>query len=270
MEEFVELYHASLAAPQDSQNFQFAPCWDSKQERITTFACELPGGLGDAVLPDTATMGVASAHCKIDILALASATRGVRHVLERGDVAAISVTVHVATLSWSKSRAGYLKVLGQIEPQIRALLAPRIFGFGAGSNLSVVSQWTMAMRGFVPWSFVHLPNLNLDFSRLGTLGARGLGLSLGSLGSVKNGRKAFAVEVDRLVRICSTQKAVPYIDDVRSAIEADVLRTQGVRLLTGPIVGVPSDLPGPVGPLSFEQLQHQQRTMLQQERQTGS
>src|SRR5258707_9576437 len=110
MEELVDLYHDCLASPLESQGFQFSPCWDSKQERITAFVCELPGGLADVPLPDSAGIGIpaAAAHCKIDILALASATRGVRHLLSRGDVAAISVTVHVATLSWSKSRAGYL------------------------------------------------------------------------------------------------------------------------------------------------------------------
>ena len=272
MEELVHLYHDCLAAPLESLNFQFAPCWDSKQERITAFVCELPGGLADVPLPDSAGAGVpaGSAHCKIDILALACATRGVRHLLSRGDVAAISVTVHVATLSWSKSRAAYFKVLSQIEPQIRALLAPRIFGFDSGSNLSAMSQWTMAMRGIVPWSFAHFPNLNFDFWRVGPLGARGLGLSMGSLTSVKHGRQAFAAEVDKLIRICASQKAVPYADDVGSIFEAHVLRTQGVRLLAGPIVGPAADLPGPVGPLSFARLQSQARKTAVQARRTGS
>ena len=133
-----------------------------------------------------------------------------RHVISRGDVAAISVTVHVATLSWSKSRTGYLKVLRQIEPQVRALLAPRIFGFDAGSNLSAMAQWTTAMRGLIPWSFVHLPNLNFDFWRVGALGVRSMGLSVGSLAGGKTGGKTLAAEVDKLVRICASQKAVPY------------------------------------------------------------
>jgi hypothetical protein len=270
MQDLIDLYHSSLASPKESQNFQFTPYWDSKQERITAFACEVPGGLSDA--PDAGGMGIpaADAHCKLDIQALANATKGVRHVLSRGDVAAISVTVHVATLSWSKSRAGYLKVLGQIEPQVRALLAPRIFGFDAGSNLSAMAQWTTAMRGLIPWSFVHLPNLNFDFWRVGALGVRSMGLSVGSLAAAKNGGKALAAEVDKLVRICGSQKAIPYTDNVRSAVEVDVLRTQGVRLLAGPAIGDAADLPGPVGPLSFAQLQGKPTTALPQERQTGS
>ena len=270
MEDLIDLYHSSLASTKESQNFQFTPYWDSKQERITSFACEVPGGLSDA--PDAAGMGIpaANAHCKLDIQALASATKGVRHVLSRGDVAAISVTVHVATLSWSKSRAGYLKVLGQIEPQVRALLAPRIFGFDAGSNLSAMAQWTTAMRGLIPWSFVHLPNLNFDFWRVGALSVRSMGLSVGSLAAAKNGGKALAAEVDKLVRICASQKAVPYTDNVGSALEVDVLRTQGVRLLAGSVIGNAAELPGPVGPLSFAQLQGKPTTALPRERLTGS
>jgi hypothetical protein len=269
MEEFVDLYHASLASPEESQ-FQFMPCWDTKQERITQFVCDLPGSLADAPLADSSALGAASAQCKIDILALASATRGVRHILERGDVAAISVTVHVATLSWSKSRATYFKVLGQIEPDIRKFLAPRIFGFDGGSNLTVMAQWTTTMRGLVPWSFVHLPHLNFDFWRVGALGVRGIGLSVGTLVAAKNGQKALAAEVDKLVRVCASQKAVPYTDNVGSASEADFLRTQGVRIIAGSVIGVGEDLPGPVGPLSFAQLQDKPQTVLQQERRTGS
>jgi hypothetical protein len=270
MEELVELYHECLASPLESQNFQFAPCWDSKQERITTFVCELPGGLADVPLTDSAAMGpAAGAHCKIDILALASATRGVRHLLERGDVAAISVTVHAATLSWSKSRADYFGVLGKIEPEIRALLAPRIFGFDSGSNLSALPHWTSAMRGIVPWTFAHLPNLDFHLWGAGVLGVRGLGVSLGSFASVKKGRKAFALEVDRLVRFCATQKAMPYVDNVGSAFELDVLRAQGVRLVSGPVLGAPRDLPGPVEAVSFAQLQTKAKAPPAQQRRIG-
>ena len=126
------------------------------------------------------------------------------------------------------------------------------------------------MRGLIPWSFVHLPNLNFDFWRVGALGVRSMGLSVGSLAAAKNGGKALAAEVDKLVRICASQKAVPYTDNVGSALEVDVLRTQGVRLLAGSVIGNAAELPGPVGPLSFAQLQGKPTTALPRERLTGS
>jgi hypothetical protein len=142
-------------------------------------------------------------------------------------------------------------VLAQIEPQIRALLAPRIIGFDPGANLSAIAQWTTGMWGLVPWTFVHLPSLSFDFWRVGALGIRGIGISLGSLSTTKNGLRALAAEADKLTRFCTSQRAIAYADNVASIKELNVLKNCGVRSIAGPVIGLPSELPEPLRPLSF-------------------
>jgi hypothetical protein len=260
MQELIDLYQASLASAAATENFLFTPFWDSKQGRISSFSCEqavlkgAPPIADSASIPDSGEIGipVASAHCKLDVIALAAAAKGVRQVLDRGDFAAIGVSVHMGTLSWLKSRNGYLEVLSQIDPQIRSLLVPRIIGIDAGCNLSAISQWTSAMRRFVPWTFAHLPNLNFDFWRIGSLGVRGIGFSLGALSATPNGLRALTAEADRLARICSSQRSIAYADNVVSLDELNVLRKCGIRGIAGPAIGQPSEAPGAVKPLSFD------------------
>jgi hypothetical protein len=254
MQELIDLYQASLVSAAATNNFLFMPFWDSKQERISSFSCEQAILKGAPSIGDSGESGipVASAHCKLDIVALAAAAKGVRQVIERGDFAAISVSVHMGTLSWQKSRNGYLEVLAQIDPQIRSLLVPRIIGIDTGSNLSAISQWTNAIRRFVPWTFAHLPNLNFDFWRIGSLGVRGIGFSLGALSTTPNGLRALTAEADRLARICSSQKSIAYADNVVSLDELNVLKRCGIRGIAGPVIGQPSEVPGAVKALSFD------------------
>ena len=254
VEELLELYEASMSSDAATENFLFTPFWDSKQQRISSFFCDLAALKGGPPVLESGQTGiaVARAHCKLDIIALAGAAKGVRQVLERGDFAAIGVNVHMGTLAWLKSRNGYLEVLGRIDPKVRSLLVPRIMGIDAGSNLSPVSQWTHAMRRFVPWTFAHLPNLNFDFWRTGSLGVRGIGFSLGALSKTANGLRALTAEADRLARISSSQKSIPYADNVASLDELNVLKKCGVRGVAGPIIGPPSEVPGAVTALSFD------------------
>jgi hypothetical protein len=196
----------------------------------------------------------AEARCKLDIKALAAATAGVRHITSRGDVALVSVPVHVETLSWAKTRNAYFDMLRQIDPRYLAFLAPRVVGLDAGANLNPVAQWISGIRCRTRWSFVHLPNLQLDFSRAGVLGATGFTMTAPSLSGSKQARlKALSDEAGRLKRICSAQNAIACVNNVSSSQELLQLSCQGVRIIAGPVIGRAAELPGPTQRLSFEE-----------------
>jgi hypothetical protein len=254
--ELTDIFRAQLNAPSDGAKFLFTPCWDSKKEQITSFSCD-----ASAPPPDPATSGdskvafpQAEARCKLDIISLAAATTGVRHITARGDVALVSVAVHVETLSWAKTRNAYLEMLRQIDSRFLPFLGPRVVGLDAGANLNPVAQWIAGIRRRTRWSFVHLPNLHLDFSRVGVLGATGFSLAVPSLSGSKQARlKALSDEAGRLKRICLAQNAIACVNNVASSQELLQLSCQGVRIIAGPVIGRPAELPGPTQRLSFEE-----------------
>jgi len=97
-----------------------------------------------------------------------------------------------------------------------------------------------------------LPNLHLDFSRVGVLGATGFSLAAPSLSGSKQARlKALSDEAARLKRICSAQNAIACVNNVTTSQELLQLGFQGVRIIAGPVVGGPTELPGPTQRLSF-------------------
>ena len=254
--ELTDLFRAQLNAPSDITKFLFTPCWDSKKEQITSFACDASAPAADAVTNGDSKVAFpqAEARCKIDIISLGAATTGVRHIIARGDVALVSVPVHVETLSWAKTRNAYLDMLRQIDARFLAFLAPRVVGLDAGANLNPVAQWIAGIRRRTRWSFVHLPNLHLDFSRVGVLGATGFTLAAPSLSGSKQARlKALSDEAGRLKRICSAQNAIACVNNVASSQELLQLSCQGVRIIAGPVIGRPAELPGPTQRLSFSE-----------------
>jgi hypothetical protein len=252
--ELLELFHLHFNAPTENERFVFSPRWDSSKEAITSFGCESAAdALNSSVMIPTAKgLSTAIAQCKLDITALAIATRGARHLLARGDVAVITAGLHVETLSWVKTRQAYIHVLGKIHPQYLMLLAPGLTGLIAGSNSTSIAQWIAELRRYVRHSFIHLPNVDFDFSRDGVLGVTGFALRLNSSGrAAASSLASLDTLATKLKRICTIQSAVAGVMNVASLDELLLLKSRGVRFISGPIVADPSELPGPVGPFSF-------------------
>jgi len=226
-----------LSSADDNESALYSPIWDCRKARITVFALgldaaskrrmEKPRAAADALV-------LAAAQSKLDIAILAWAVGAARRLISQNKVALISMPLHVETLSWSKTRNAYLNVLAQIDPRIISLIAPRIIGFDAGSNLNQVGQWTQALHRHCV--FVHLPNTNFDFSGAGNLGATVFALTAHS------SRVALGEEASRLTRLSSDQNAIPYMDNVKSTAELSILKRKGIRLASGPLIGLPATL----------------------------
>jgi hypothetical protein len=253
-EELLELFLHHFNAQAENGKFVFSPCWDSNKEAITSFWCDSAADTLNfsTVIPVAKGLPTAIAQCKLDITALAVATRGIRHLLSRGDVGAISAPLHVETLSWVKTRQAYMHVLAKIEPQYRMLLAPRITGLTAGSNSTSIAQWLAELRRYVRHSFIHLANVDYDFSRDGVLGVTGFVSKLSSsTRAPKPALSSLDTLATKLRRICINQSSVACVLNVASAEQLLLLKSRGVRFISGPIIAKPAELPGPVGPLSF-------------------
>jgi hypothetical protein len=248
----VELFLSHFNSEAESATFLFAPCWDNRKEAITSFACEPVADAFDSPALNPAARGLPSAiaQCKLDVIALAIAARGARHLLARGDVAAVSSPVHVETLSWVKTRHAYIHVLAKIDPRYLMLFAPRITGFIAGSNSLSIAQWVLELRRYVRRSFVRLPNLDFDFSRDGILGVTGFGVDVTpSMRASTSPRAALETLASKLKRICANQSALTIVGNVVSEEEFLLLKYLGIRFIGGPVIGKPSVLPAPVGRL---------------------
>lgn len=260
--ELTALFLKHLHAKGESEDYEFRPWWDCKKESITSFACEPIPQIGRRYRRGLEEVGLPAAvtQCKADVVALAAAIRGIRHVVSRGELATVSVPVSLETLSWSKTRNGYVSVLAQTDPRFLHLLIPRVVNIPEGSNLASLAQWTLAMRQHVRWYFVHLPNPNFDFSRVVPFCATALGLTITSAMRMTAIRsETLAAQLARLSRLCANQSAIAYADNVDSVRELFMLASRGVRMLSGSVIGKASELPGKAGPLSFVQVPHFER-----------
>jgi len=243
-EDLTALFVDHLLSAAD-EHVLYSPIWDNKKSRISAFGL----GLGAAhrrgteaarAVSDALTLAIAQA--KVDIAVLAWATRGARRIVKRGEIALVSAPLHVETLSWSKTRNAYLDVLSQIEPRSLPLIAPRIVGLDPGSNLAQIAQWSRALQHYVRGIFVHLPGINVDFSRTGILGVTGFGLT------AHTNRTSLAEEAGKLAHICAEQNAVAFIDNVISPAELSLLKRKGIRFISGPLIGPPAALPARMNP----------------------
>jgi hypothetical protein len=249
--QLIDLYRCSLASNNQSSGFLFTPVWNSKHERIASYSCELPDGKSRSRKWEVPNMGSAEAQCRLDIMALASAIKGLRHVFSRGEIAAVTPTVNLETLAWSKTRNAYLKVLGQIDSKERRFLAPRIVRVEEGFNLSAIAQWTLGLRSLVDRCLLHLPNLEFEFWRAGRLGVRAIGLSAHGSAAMRNTPNSLTNEAQKLAGLCSNYCVAPYVDNVSSIAELQILQSLGIRNIGGPVIGEPSELPNQVHSLFF-------------------
>ncbi|HYM18073.1 MAG TPA: hypothetical protein VEU06_05875 [Micropepsaceae bacterium] len=249
--ELKTLFRRHCLAMEKEGASRFSPIWDSRKGRVTAFACGLDTTPRDAATPEH-TPG--AAQCRADVAVLAAAVRGARHVTERGDVALISVPVHAETLSWSKTRAAYIDVLGLIDSRALALIAPRIVGLHAGSNLSDVAQWGRALRRHAHWVFVHLPSADIDVSRAGLLGVTGFGITARPITNDGHSLEALGQQAAKLANLCFKQNAVAFAYDVASTRELFLLKRKGVRFMAGPVIGPAEDLPSTAGEIFFPEV----------------
>jgi hypothetical protein len=245
------LFHRHRLARANDGTTSFAPIWDSRKGRITAFACGLgasPRDLGAA----EHTPG--AGQCRADVTLLAAATRGARHLVERGEVALISVPAHAETLSWTKTRTAYIDVLGQIDSRCLALIAPRIVERDAGCNLADVALWARGLRRHAHWVFVHLPSADVDVSRVGNLGVTGFGITARGSSGDEHMLDALGAQAAKLASLCARQNAVAFVYDVASTRELFLLKKKGVRFMAGPVIGPAAEMPAAATELSFTEV----------------
>jgi len=248
--ELMDLFHGSQRATAEREQFVFSPCWDSKHQRITAFDCEFAPSRGNLpTIEPSEGIGTSEArvHCKLDVMGLASAVQGVKHILARGELASVIVSVHVGTLVLPKVRDSYLAVLGQIESRVRILLVPRIVGLAAGSSLSFVGEWATAIHQLVPCCSMHLPELGCELPSDVPLKVWGIGFSADPPSSQTGGLRELSSRAGELKRICAAQKAVSYVDNVETSDALRVLMAREVRSISGPAIGAAQELPGLTG-----------------------
>jgi len=232
--------------------FLFAPIWDSAQERTASFACvpalsRVRGNVAEKP-------GLAATICDTDISALAFGLKGAWHVVSRGEIALITVPVHIETLSWSKYRTAYLQELAQIEHSLLNLLAFRIYGLDTGASLSQLKQGVSVLRRHAKRIFAYLPSVGIDFSNAGVMGLTGIFASAPDHIFRSGDLALLTVVASKLRRICANQNAFACVDNVQCGAAVGLLKSQGIRFVAGPIFDRPSEEPGPVKPFPLSDI----------------
>ena len=115
--ELASLYREHMTSEDGDHDFQFWPCWNSQRQRITSFVCERVER-PEENLSVLGSLSPATMQCRLDVVALAAASKGVQRIVRRCEPAFVSVPVHVETLLWSKARDSYMSVLMKIDPKI--------------------------------------------------------------------------------------------------------------------------------------------------------
>jgi hypothetical protein len=251
------LYMEDVISRHSEGKYLFSPCWDSQQERIISFSCDLTLSHGDPSVEEAEPNGQSPAEslCRRDVAALAAASRGVLHLTSRGNPAPISMPIHADTLSCPKTRSSYFRVLSQIDPRYLAILVPRIVGLKAGADLYAVSLWIERLQRYVPYTYVHI-GADLDCSDAPTMNATGFGLTVtASMRSPRTPDDALMDQAVKLERISMEQRAVSYAQDVASLTEFHLLKAHGFRLFSGPVVEPSSIAPCPLRALSLAQIE---------------
>jgi len=247
----IALFTEYLNSNWDGGDYVFTPGWDNKKQSITCFSCDLAPEAKGWQHSRSSGLDAAIEHCERDVIALAAAVRGVRHVRARDDFAVITVPVHAETLAWAKTRQAYFSVLSKIEPQSLALLAPRIVGLGPGANPALVAEWISSLHRYAQRTFVHF-NSVFDFMGTQVLGASGFGMTISqTMRMPRSLYDSLVSQATKLQRLCNHQNAIPYAHDIVTLPEMYLLRAHGVRIMIGPVIGEPEPLPGPTGPLPF-------------------
>ena len=249
--ECVALFQDNFHTGIEGLRYLFSPCWDSKRNRITSFAC---GEFDTPTSPgffEYCGPSAATAQCEIDVMALAAAARGVRLIRSRNELAFVTVPVHCETLAWTKTRAAYFGVLSQVERSLLPFLSPRINGFQQEYNLYSTAPWLSEFRRYVRWTFVQLPHLNFKFSDVLALGATGFGISIMSLRPPGSPPQVLRAESGKLVGICARQNAIACVNGAQSAEDVHVLKWHGIRVISGPAIGKSIETPSSVHSQSF-------------------
>jgi hypothetical protein len=254
--ELAELYR-EYAISDDNKNFAFWPCWDSQRQRITSFTCEIASRSSQDVLAvaTARSLSPATTQCRLDIAALATASKGIRRIVRRCEPGFVSVPVHVETLSWSKTRDAYLGVLSQIDPKVLSLMALRIGGFASGTDLSLLPDWIAQLRPYVRGLSIEMGTAELEKSLAGIPGFTGFSLTItDEMRSPSPGAEALVDQIARLKRICHSQAAIASIHNVATLPELYLVKAHGIRIVSGPVIESPSSVPGRLRPLSFESM----------------
>jgi hypothetical protein len=253
--ELAELYREYVSS-EDNKSFAFWACWDSQRQRITSFTCDSANRFSqDALALSTAkSLSPATTQCRLDIAALATASRGIRRIVRRCEPGFVTLPVHVETLSWSKTRDAYLSVLSQIDAKILSLMALRIGGFGPGTDLSLLPDWIAQLRPHVRGISIEM-SPELERSYAGIPGLTGFNLTItDEMRSPGPAGEALVDQIARLKRICHSQSAIASIHNVATLPELYLVKAHGIRIVSGPTIDLQSSTPGRLRPLSFESM----------------
>lgn len=251
--ELTNLYREHMMSDHNDQDFQFWPCWNSQRQRITSFVCERVES-PDETFSLLGSLSPATMQCRLDVVALAAASKGIQRIVRRCEPAFVSVPVHVETLLWSKARDSYLNVLMKIDSRIRALLVPTIVGFAPGANLAPITEWTARLRPHVRGISLEVDE-ELSISQNGPLGLTRLDLSVtDSMRAPHTQRDGLVEKVARLRRNCEHQKTIAAVHNVQTLPELYLVKAHGANIISGPVIDFPSTMPCVVQALSFDEI----------------
>jgi hypothetical protein len=235
----------------------FKPCFDAKRLVVSSHFC-LPRRVhgGQALYGRDTLLGECSPdiHRALDRAVAIAAQRGFQQLFASGVRCAIVIPVHYDTIQGVQDRVSYFSILQSVPQHLRNHFYLRIDDIPAGAPVGQMQELFRSMKCF---GSRLLAKIDFDSSDLANFEGCGVDLFGSETPPRLNSKGATEPDIQHMVgrtEAALAQGAETYLTQVSNFEVLNAGVAAGIRYFSGPAVGVEAPLPGPVTPLSFDDL----------------
>jgi hypothetical protein len=219
----------------------FAPIWNAQKEAITTYRCTTLAG---PIIDDGLAKNL---RCKLELAMTVSRIRHAASLLSEG-LAAGQRFMTWLPLSYElicspASRLEIAATMRELSGDLRPLLVVEIKGLPYGVPQSRLSELVGSFKPFCRGVVAQLPPRIANYSAYFNTGLHGIGLSLSAENVWKTEMQS---EMFKLGIAAGKQQIVSFVLDVPTAEILHAARSFGITLVSSPMIGPATRLPGSV------------------------
>ena len=240
----------------------FKPFFDAKRLVVSAHFC-LPRRIhgGQVYYGRDTLLGECSPdiHRALDRAVAIAAQRGFQQLFAGGVTCVIVIPVHYDTIRGVQDRVNYFSILQAVPQHLRDHFYLRIDDIPPGAPVAQMQELLRSMKCF---GSRLLAKIDFDSSDLDKFEGCGVDLFGSETPPRLNSRGATEPDIQRMVErtdAAQAQGAQTYLTQVSNFEVLNAGVAAGIRYFAGPAVGIETALPGPVTPLSFDDLRQREQ-----------
>jgi hypothetical protein len=219
----------------------FTPIWNAQKEAITTYRCTTLAG---PVIDDGLTKGV---RCKLELAMTVSRIRHAASLLSErlaaGQRFMTWLPFSYELICSPASRLEIATAMRELSGELRPFLVIEIEGLPYGVPQSRLSELAGSFKPFCRGVVAQLPPRIANYSAYFNAGLHGIGLSL----SAENvWETEMLSEIFKLGVAAGKQQTMSFVLDVPTGEILHAARSFGITLISSPLIGPATRLPGSV------------------------